>query len=236
MTALFSLIKKPIKLAIRTYYRATNSMPMWLALNRQGINLQKKFPPMLDSVSLRVANDLKKDGIAFVHIDKLFPGENRSAELLAYATDLEKKAAVKTNKEFLQFYLDAEPPLDIKNPLIKLALEEKVLGIINSYMGMFSKFYMFTLNKTIPVDPGSKEIQSQRWHRDPEDKKMVKVFMYFNDVDEEAGPFVYAKGSHFDGEYGNLFPPEPPRGSFPPDEGVRKIIPQKNMQTCVAPA
>lgn len=236
MSALFSLIKKPAKLAIRIYYKAINSMPVWRALNREGINLQKKFFPILDPVSKRITQDLKKNGIAFAHIDELFPNQNKFRELLAYAQKLEKYAKIKTNKEFLQFYLDDSPILDLKNPLIKLALEHKVLAIINSYMGMFSKFYMFTLNKTMPVDPGAKEVQSQRWHRDPEDKKMVKVFVYFNDVDEEAGPFVYAKESHFEGKFGNVFPPEPPRGSLPPDEKIKKIIPKENMHVCTAPA
>lgn len=232
MSLLFSLAKS----AIRTYYKAINSKPIWLALNRQAINLQKKFPPVLDSVGKRVAQDLKKSGIAFVHIDELFPNQSRFQELLAYAQKLEKDAKIKTNKEFLQFYLDDSPKLDLKNPLIKLALDNKVLAIINSYMGMFSKFYMFTLNKTMPVDPGAKEVQSQRWHRDPEDKKMVKVFLYFNDVDDETGPFIFVKESHFEGKYGNLFPPEPPRGSLPPDEEVKKTIPKENFHTCTAPA
>lgn len=240
MSALFSLIKsagrRTIKLAVKTYYRAINFMPIWLALNREGISLQKKFPPLLDPVSKRTAEDLKKYGIAFVHINELFPSENKFGELLSYSQGLEKNAGVKTNKEFLQFYLDSEPMLDLKNPLIKLALEEKVLGIINSYMGMFSKFYMFTLNKTMPIDAGTKEIQSQRWHRDPEDKKMVKIFMYFNDVDEEAGPFVFVKESHFEGKFGNLFPPKPPLGSLPPDEGVRKAVSKENMHVCTAKA
>ncbi len=236
MASLFSLVKKPAKAAIRLYYKGKNWLPMWLLLNKKAIKLQKKFPPVLDSVSKRVSEDLKKDGIAFVHMDELFPNENKFQELLAYSQKLEREAAVKTNKEFLQFYFDDCPLLDLKNPFVKLALENKVLGIINSYMGMFSKFYMFTLNKTMPVPEGSKEVQSQRWHRDPEDKKMVKVFLYFNDVDENTGPFVYIKDTHFEGKYGNLFPPEPPRGSLPPDEKVQKIIPKENIKICMAPA
>lgn len=236
MSALFSLAKKSVKSAVRSYYRAINSMPVWLALNRKAINLHKKFPPAMNQVSLRVAHELKQDGIASVHISELFPDGNILSELMAYANELEKNASVKTNKEFLQFYLDDEPVLDLKNPLVKLATEEKILGIINSYMKMSAKFYMFTLNKTMPMTNDSKEIQSQRWHRDPEDKKLVKVFMYFNDVDTTAGPFVYVKGSHIDGKFGNLFPPQPPRGSLPPAEEIKRLIPENDIQVCTAPA
>jgi hypothetical protein len=37
---------------------------------------------------------------------------------------------------------------------------------------------------------------SQLWHRDPEDLKLVKVFVYLADVDERAGPFRYIPQTH----------------------------------------
>jgi hypothetical protein len=49
-------------------------------------------------------------------------------------------------------------------------------------------------------------VASQRWHRDPEDEHVVKVFVYFSDVDEEAGPFEYVRGSTAGGRYGHLWP------------------------------
>jgi hypothetical protein len=37
---------------------------------------------------------------------------------------------------------------------------------------------------------------TQLWHRDPEDRYILKVFLYLSDVDDGAGPFTYAAGSH----------------------------------------
>lgn len=37
---------------------------------------------------------------------------------------------------------------------------------------------------------------SQNWHRDPEADEVIKVMLYFREVDEEAGPFEYIAGSH----------------------------------------
>ncbi|MEK7559782.1 MAG: phytanoyl-CoA dioxygenase family protein, partial [Patescibacteria group bacterium] len=236
MSVLFSLIKKPAKFAVRTYYKAVNSKPLWLTLNKEAISFQKKTPAMLGAIEKHIADNLKKDGISYIHLDELFPNQKKFGELLSYAKKIEENASVKTGKKFLEFYFDDHPVLDFKNPFVKMALEDKILGVINSYMGMFSKFYMFTLNKTMPVEENFKETQSQRWHRDPEDRKMVKVFIYFNDVDENSGPFIYVKGSHVEGRYGSLFPPEPPRGSLPPAEEIKKLIPQKDILVCTAPA
>jgi hypothetical protein len=37
---------------------------------------------------------------------------------------------------------------------------------------------------------------SQLWHHDPEDLKLVKVFIYLEDVGEENGPFTYVPKTH----------------------------------------
>jgi hypothetical protein len=42
-------------------------------------------------------------------------------------------------------------------------------------------------------------MRSQLWHRDREDKGIIKVFLYLDDVDEGAGPFTYAPGTHLHG-------------------------------------
>jgi len=39
---------------------------------------------------------------------------------------------------------------------------------------------------------------SQLWHRDQDDLHYIlKVFVYLSDVDDGAGPFMYAAGTHF---------------------------------------
>jgi ectoine hydroxylase-related dioxygenase (phytanoyl-CoA dioxygenase family) len=86
----------------------------------------------------------------------------------------------------------------------------------------------------VPID--SEAYLSQRWHRDPEDKKLVKVFMYINDVDEGTGPFTYVVGSQYGGKWRYLFPQRPPAGSYPIQGGVEKIVKQSDIKVCVAPA
>ncbi|HEY0524102.1 MAG TPA: phytanoyl-CoA dioxygenase family protein [Stellaceae bacterium] len=37
---------------------------------------------------------------------------------------------------------------------------------------------------------------TQRFHRDPDDWRFLKLFVYLTDVDEESGPHMYVAGSH----------------------------------------
>ena len=61
---------------------------------------------------------------------------------------------------------------------------------------------------------------SQEWHRDPEDQHVVKVFLYFSDVDEDAGPLrVRAAAAPSGVEYGDLWP-WGESGALPADRGA----------------
>jgi hypothetical protein len=59
---------------------------------------------------------------------------------------------------------------------------------------------------TVPYPNAGERVASQRWHRDPEDEHVVKLFVYLSDVDDGAGPFEYVRGSATGGRYGDLWP------------------------------
>ena len=48
-----------------------------------------------------------------------------------------------------------------------------------------------------PAAKNKKEIRSQKWHRDQEDYKMLKVFILFSNVNENNGPTQYIKETNF---------------------------------------
>jgi hypothetical protein len=39
--------------------------------------------------------------------------------------------------------------------------------------------------------PNEKQLETLLWHKDSEDRRMIKVIIYLNDVTEEHGPFEY---------------------------------------------
>jgi hypothetical protein len=69
-------------------------------------------------------------------------------------------------------------------------------------------------------------MHSQLWHRDPEEKKMIKVFIYLNDVNENNGPFFYVKGSQPSGKskISKFAPQYLPKGSYPDEATVKNTI------------
>lgn len=225
------------RFAIHIYFPMRSWWPVWFyVLNAKNRRLYETHRPQLDEVQQRIVNDLLRDGIAVAHLDELFPGKNLLEQFRREVENLKANAAAKTRKEFLRQLWDDPMIAESHDPFVKFSLEQKVLDIVNRYMGMCTYLYYLTLNITMPVPPGSEAVQSQRWHRDPEDKKLCKIFVYMNDVDEGAGPFMYARGTEVGGKFGNLFPQRPPRGIYPPAEAVERLIPREQMLTATGRA
>lgn len=219
------------KYLIHLYFKIRTWLPVWRILNYKSRHLYRKGKPALDDVQTRIVQDLKRDGIAVTSLEELFPGENLLEKLQQYATSLEGSATSRTKKKFLKHYWELTPILDLKNPFTKLALQKRILDIANSYMKMWTKLQYYTLIKTIPA-ANEKASYSQKWHRDPQEKRICKMFIYLNDVDENTGPFIYVPKSVYGKKpYGHLFPQNPPLGSYPDEKEVYKSIPKKDIKT-----
>lgn len=221
-----------------SYYGMRSFWPLWYSvLNRDAHERFEKNKPTLNAVEARIAKDLSEQGIAIARLDELFPNEpGLLAELQAYAKQLREVAEHNPKKTFILQHWEYFPAILLDNKFVALSLRPTFYNIVNTYMGMWTKFFYFMLGLTLPMQEGEGARNSQRWHRDPEDKKMVKVFLYLNDVDETAGPFTYIPKSHYGGKYRRLFPQRPPRGYYPPDGALEQVIGQDEMKVCTGKA
>ena len=97
-------------------------------------------------------------------------------------------------------------PLNFENlPLIQLYTSKNILKIARGYLGHSLKLR----NPLAWIHPSSKrkkEIRSQKWHRDQEDYKMLKVFILFSNVNENNGPTQYIKKTNASGKHKNVAP------------------------------
>lgn len=98
------------------------------------------------------------------------------------------------HKNYLIHLVDFHDTLPADHPLLALALDERLLRIVGDYLGMWPQLHAIGSWYNFPVDQDMKA--SQLWHRDPEDLKTVKVFIYLDDVGPNQGPFTYIPGSH----------------------------------------
>ena len=76
----------------------------------------------------------------------------------------------------------------------RFALQAPIVDVANAYFNMFTRVSYFNIWHTFSTPVHARA--TQLWHRDPEDRYILKVFLYLSDVDDGAGPFTYAAGSH----------------------------------------
>lgn len=222
------IIKKILLVLLRIYFRLRFLPPIWYLINGKTALKFWLSRPRLNPEQQRLVNELKTTGIALSHVSN-FP------ELGAlYSKSLEyiRKARAKDlkpgkNKPFLVSLLSAA---DEDQPIFDLGAHGTLKAVADAYIGVDSQLDILSLNLTLPVGPSADPVKSQRWHRDPEDRRQCKIFIYLTDVDGDAGPFFYAQQSL--SKYKNFFPRELPRGFYPEIGAVEKVISDKDILKC----
>lgn len=202
----------------------------------------------LRPIEEKIVRDLREDGVSIVDIADLFP-TSPLPEIQAWAENIVAKPAHqeriklvegggqpddRSGKFYLMRLLGSEPELDYRDAAVNMSLSAPMLRIASSYLGMFSRLAWMDLWYNIPT--GGEPVMSQNWHRDPEDKKMIKTFLYLRDVDEAGGPFCFVPGTHNDGRL-NHIRPHTPGGYLYPEKGfIEKTFSPDQIRVCTGKA
>lgn len=204
----------------------------------------RKASPTLSSLQKRIVWELTTTGVAICHFDQLFQDPGMWSRLSAHvaefsASDSVQSVVRKRQQDFetkhdltkIEHYIitkysqDSKPVIGIDNPLLALGLHPLILDVVNSYLGLWSKLIYFDMWHTLALNTDTR-ILSQRWHRDPEDRRKIRTFLYFSEVDTDAGAMEYMAGSQVGGPYEHVFEWDDPLGiPYPPDGEVEKQIP-----------
>lgn len=204
----------------------------------------------LNDVQQHALDSLQADGIAILRFQDLF-GEELWEEAVTdvepfirethRATfDIGDRPAVKEEIIVRRFYEKRAAEgghrhvFSLQSPWIRYAASQLLLDIVNAYGGDPRRLFYLDNWFTVPYPRASERVATQRWHRDPEDEHILKVFVYFSDVDEEAGPFEYVRSSSAGGRHGHLWSWEEGHRYAPADE-FDAVIPPEDRLTMTGP-
>jgi hypothetical protein len=204
--------------------------------NRSSRRRFAQHRPELDELQQDILGRLAGDGYAVVPFAELVPDSAVWTELereaARFASDTEAGLAAESEggeaalrrregKEFLVRKNAYGVELALDDPWLRLGYNRRLLDIANSYVGMWSKLEYVDLWYTPPIGGGERK-SSQRWHRDFNDRHLLKAFLYLVDVDEDTGPFEYVPGSAPGGELDQLWPWRPLGENYPPEDELRE--------------
>ena len=189
------------------------------------------------------ANELRREGIVVGRFEEFFEqgqrGFRESMELAyrlwadARRTSGAKKVGTSQPRVPKDFRVELLPRcLKQEDPFIRLALDPRMLSLVNSYMGMHTYFRAVSLWwDRLTEDPAS---ETQLWHQDHDDVMNVKVFIYFNDVDPKGGPFCYLPRTHPPGNRRLLSPEQ--CGGRTTDEQMSRVAEPSDWLICTGAA
>jgi hypothetical protein len=211
-------------------------------------NFGRKIKAWLDrdsySDSRRIAKEIRERGIVVGASEQYLsePGIqalNEASDLvLAMSRQSDAIKALKDdasdgNKGYLVQLIPYGQEFSPDSSLLRLALDEKLLEIVSGYLGMWPRLNGIAawLNFATADEPQ----HSQLWHRDPEDFRIIKVFIYLVDVDKDCGPFCYIPQTHPFGALAGTAPKQVQKKTVT-DEQMRAAIEEDSWMTCTGPA
>ncbi|MBD0263637.1 MAG: 2OG-Fe(II) oxygenase [Tolypothrix sp. Co-bin9] len=142
--------------------------------------------PVISSNDLACIKALKEEGVFVTSLEAL--GIPSTPQLLWAANNLLPQLTViyPHNKEI---FIEATPDQILSYPNIFLwGLEERLIDIAERYIGL-PVFYQGSFFRRDLANGIQRK--SRLWHMDHEDRPMIKILIYLNDVNEDGGAFQY---------------------------------------------
>jgi hypothetical protein len=143
--------------------------------------------PALDDARSTIACALHARGVAQTTLRSLgLPGSVgmfESALKLVRDRSMELRRQASSGVDFLTV---PAQELAATPEIYRFGLNPGLLDLIENYIGLPLAYDGVTLQYTVA---DGREVSTRRWHRDREDRRMIKLAIYLTDVDADGGPF-----------------------------------------------
>lgn len=160
----------------------------------------RDIPPYLDNNKINQNSiELFEQGIVVINSEivekKITDLKKLSEEIQKLNFNSIKQELINNYKGRKEFKLSLKKYIDEKL-IYKILSSELIIDVITEYFNSKPKLNYYDIWLDIPTN--NEEKLTQLYHRDYDNKFLVKVFIYLNDVSMNHGPFCYIKTSHKD--------------------------------------
>ena len=148
-----------------------------------------KTLPCLNINEKKIVSELNKKGGYITTLDKILSQENMS-DFQKHAGKLKELLQSNIKQSKIKNYVHHLTNDQFnKNPeIIKLGLCDSFLNIAEAYIGQPLAYRGVTVRGDLAND---EVVETRLWHVDGEDRKIVKIILYLDDVDDKTGPFQF---------------------------------------------
>ena len=155
----------------------------------------------LSNNEAEVLQNLKTKGYSEIDLDPhgLEELEKYAVDKIRRAEQIKLQSAAMT-KDFLIRLSDEDivgQNLTTQNPMVSLTLAESLLKLAACYL-QSAPFLAYVIT-TLSIYRGDEPKSSQLWHKDYDDTRLLKLFIYLTDVNSPAdGPFTFVEAVNSD--------------------------------------
>jgi hypothetical protein len=180
--------------------------------------------PPLPKFDQEILAKITSEGVVITSLAEL--GISSTSDLLAAAQNIIPKiSAISPQKNDFVIHANAQDIIDYP-AIFYWGLEQRLLNIVENYLGLPISYNGVYFRRDIPhhIEQGSR-----LWHIDTEDRKILKIIIYLNDIHEDTGPFEYipynlsleiVKALKY-------------TSGYIPDERMRNFISPDNYKSCM---
>ena len=186
--------------------------------------------PELDDMGLSIVKTVREEGTCIIPIEKL--------QLSSTNQMMETAFALANNLKLLDPQLAKDSGCEVGSgsedlreftEMLLWALEPKLLNIIENYIGLPILYQGFAMRRSVADGQFS---GVRRWHIDWEDRRIIKIIIYLNDVVEGGGAYNYISRKVTDRaieklNYYNL--------GYVSDEEMVNAVSKSEWTNCLAP-
>ncbi len=152
------------------------------ALKKHVVNL-----PVLSTTDESLVEAIKREGVAITSLESL--GITSTPRFFQAAKNLMQEIPKSISGQKNEFVVHATSQQIMEYPEIFLwGLEQRLLNIVENYLGLPVAYHGAYFRRDIVNEVQRK---TRLWHMDKEDRKVLKIIVYLNNVGDDGGPFQY---------------------------------------------
>ena len=233
----------PLSFFTHRYYRARFSSKNWQKTNKYAQSLLLQYPPNLSFSQHQAINNLRHNGMYQTTLDNFITNNFDFKELQRDVRNLlqsnkiqkqiNKRCGYHAGKWYVVRAFGFKHKVSMPTSFANLLLNDTIIDTVNSYFGLCSRLVYCDIWHNIACNDYEPMLDSERWHRDHEDKRLFKLILYLSDVEQSNGPLEYIYGTQPGGDHEMLFSNDPPNSCNAPEEQIKEKVSSRNFYSCV---
>jgi hypothetical protein len=143
--------------------------------------------PVLSVADFNLVESIRREGVVVTSLEAL--SIPHTEKMFLATQKLMPEIAKSVSAEEHEYVVHASSEQMMQHPEIFMwGLEKRLLSIVENYIGLPVAYHGAYFRRDLA---NSVERKSRLWHIDVEDRRILKVIVYLNDVDDNCGPFQY---------------------------------------------